>query len=119
MHTAVIKLNPLADPIRPTSQNHNLFIFGLSDFVFGNLEILVLVIRICFGFRISDFGFSEWRFVSGVIIRGKGLKFRGAGIHQFIHRLNTLGLAQGPDFIFIAVERPGNLPIAKTQLFCL
>ncbi len=60
VNTAIIEFNALADSIGAAAQNHHLGPIAGPAFILG--------------------------LVSGVIVRGVGFKFGGAGIHQFVNR---------------------------------
>ena len=60
MHTTVIKLNALPDPVWPPAQDHHLSFIPSPAFIF------------CF--------------ICGVIIGGMGLKLGSARVHEFINR---------------------------------
>ena len=68
MHTAVIELDSLADPVRAAAQNHDLF-------------------------PVADLGLV-FHLVGGIAVRGVGFEFRSAGIHQLVDRQHPQLFAQ-------------------------
>ncbi len=70
MAAAIIKLNPLANAIGATAEDHRLGLVRLKGFAFA--------------------------FVGGILIGCEGGKFGSAGVDGFVGGQNLLGLAAGP-----------------------
>jgi len=93
LHTAIVKLNTLADPVRPSTQDHNLFSIGHPD--------LVLL------------------FIGGVVVRCSGLKLGCTRVNQFIDWSDS-GLASVIlDFLLIHFKEVGQLNIGEAKGFAL
>src|SRR4030042_2434482 len=92
MNTAIVKFNPLTDPVGTSSQNHDLLL--RRDFC------LIL------------------NFVSGVIVGGIGFKFRTTGAHQLICRLNPLLLPHLPQGGLVPAKEMSQLERREAKLLC-
>ena len=90
MHTAVIELDALPDPIRPAAEDHDLAFVGPADFVVAGI-------------------------VGGIVIRRVRLKFRSARVHQPVTRYDTEPLAQCSHFVFRRADERRNLAIGKSK----
>ena len=75
MDAAVVELDSLADPVGPSSQNHDFFPVRHPGFIF--------------------------RFIRGIIIGSGGLELGGARVHQLIDRKDTLFRAPLLDGLFV------------------
>ena len=75
MHTAVVKLNALADTVWSAAEHHN-FRF--------------VVVRLCLALFL----------IRRVEVRGVCRKFRGTGIHAFVNRPQLIAVTQFADFSF-------------------
>ena len=93
LHAAVIEFNPLADPIRPASQDHDLCFRGDPGFVFV--------------------------FIGGIVVRSAGLKLGCTGVDKLENRLNTKSITGCADFILIRFHQPCQMTIGKTKGFAL
>ena len=58
-----------------------------------------------------------FRLISGIVIRGAGFKFSGAGVDQFEGRLNSHLLPQFPDFLFLQSHDLADLGITEAVFF--
>ena len=92
MHTAVIKLNPLPNPIRAAAENHHLLAIG---------RIYLVIAAV----------------VGGIVIRRVRLEFRRARIHQPIARYQSRRIALRPNSILRAPRQMRNLPVEKPYAF--
>ena len=91
MNATVIKLYTLPDPVGTPSDNHHLF-------------------------RISAAAFILF-IIGGIVVRGVGLEFGGAGIHKFIYRCNALLLPQVSHLRLGHTRNVADLAVGKTELF--
>src|SRR5205807_5869927 len=92
VHATVIKLNPLADPVRSAAENHHL--------AFATLAPLVLVA------------------VSRVIIRRVSFELRRAGIDQPISRQDRQLFSGGPHPGWLQRIGVAELVVGKAKFFC-
>ena len=89
--TAIVKLDPLADAIRATSENHDSFLVPLGwRFVFG--------------------------FVGAVIVGRVSLELGRAGVNGFVGCNDASRLAPFANFTIVAIEQRGQLSIRETEL---
>ena len=89
MNAAIIKFNPLPDPVRTTAKNHHLAFVGiLARFIVTSV-------------------------VGRVIIGRVGLEFRCARIHQAVAGHEPEFLSFDANFVFGAPRQMGNLAIRK------
>ena len=88
MHAAIIKLNTLANAIRPTTQNDDFFL------VAGSRLALFLIGR--------------------VHISGIGGKFCGAGIHPFVDRMKIEVITSLANISFRTSDDIGESAVGKT-----
>ena len=84
MATAVIKLNPLADPVWTTTQDDNFLTLRRARLTFGRAH--------------------DGRFVSGVHVRRLGLKFGSAGIDALELCDHAKVLAGAAYVVFVAAR---------------
>ena len=92
MHTAVIELNSLADPVWPTAQDHDLALAALTPLVFVA--------------------------VGGVVIRRVSFELRRAGVDEAVGGNHACGFSLLADFVFSCSHGEGELPIRKAKFFC-
>ncbi len=93
MHAAVIEFDPLADPVRPAAQDHDLL-------PVGRLGLALL-------------------FIGGVEIGRVGLEFGGTGIHALEDRQHLQGQPQGADLVFASVPELGQDLVGEAELLGL
>ena len=91
VHAAIIKLNSLADTVRPAAQDH--------DLAFAALTVLVLVA------------------ISRVVIRRVSFEFRRAGIDKPIGRNDVCGFSFGANLVFGCAACDRQLSIRKAKFF--
>ena len=92
MATAVVKFDPLADPIRSTPEDHHPLLAWLlrRRFVFG--------------------------LITAVVVRSVGLEFRCTCIDGLVRRSDSAGDPPGSYLLVVACEQCRQLPIGKTGL---
>ena len=73
MHTTVIKLDALTNPVGPATQDNNFFLISRTRFAF--------------------------LFVCGVHVRGRRVEFRGARVDAFVHGSDFKLMTQVADLI--------------------
>ena len=91
VYAAVVKLNTLADTVRTAAEHHNLVAIG----------------RIRFALI----------FIGGVHIGGVGGKFRRAGIHTLVNRVQVILVAQLADLRFAHAGKLRQTRVGKTFTF--
>ncbi|CAI8331572.1 MAG: Uncharacterised protein [Cellulomonadaceae bacterium TMED98] len=92
MNAGVVKLDSLTDPVGTRAQDDDFF-------PVGRLHLRLLVI-------------------TGVVIRGVGGKFAGAGIHGLKDRSHAGGVADGSNVGFCTAPQLRDLHIRQTVFFC-
>ena len=105
MTTAIVKLNPLANPVGATTQDHYFLSITRQGFRFRR-----------HGFRFVTSQHQTAGFIGGVVVGRVGFKFGGAGVHGFVNRHNAQAFAIGPHFVFAGFGGVGNLSIAEALL---
>ncbi len=88
MYTAVVKFDPLADPVGTAAQDNNLLFIANPAFVQAGL-------------------------VGGVEVGPGGKKFAGAGVHQLVGGVDLQLLAPPPDGQLIAAQDAGQLVVGE------
>jgi len=73
MATAVVKLNPLPNPVGTTAEDHHLVPFRFQHLRLDLAEGVVAIGQLLVG-----------GFVGGVVVGGEGFKLGGAGVHGFV-----------------------------------
>ncbi len=91
MHTAIIELDPLPDPVRPASQDNDFF--PLAD-----LSLAFLL-------------------VGRIQIRGIGRELGGTGIDPLVHRSYVMFVAYVTYFRFLGIQQLGQTGVGKPLPF--
>ena len=93
MHTAIVKLNTLADPVRSAAENHHLSHLCRIGLTFG--------------------------LIGRIQVRRHGFEFGTAGVHHLINRRNPLVLAQVAKCGFFDAQQTGHILVAETTFLDL
>ena len=90
MHTAVVKLDALANPVRAAAEDHHLLFLVGRDLVVSTV-------------------------VGGVIVWRVSLELRRAGVDQPVAGLETKRLALGAHLVLSAVREVGDLSVGESE----